>query len=75
MGKTLDEAFVYMRAYRIDKKREDGPEPAEPDGVDIGDAFEVFAGHSQVGQILEVEVAGTESQRVHIHVRYRRLRL
>lgn len=38
------------------------PEPAEPDGVRIGDAFEVFARHGQVGEVLEAEVGGTVSQ-------------
>lgn len=50
------------------------PEPAEPDGVGIGDAFEVFARHGQVGEVLEAEVGGTVSQRVHVNIRHRRRR-
>lgn len=52
----------------------EGPEPGEPDGVGIGDAFEVFTGHGQVGEVLEAEVGGTVSQRIHVHIRHRRRR-
>ena len=34
--------------FGLKKKKKNGnikPEPAEPNGVGIGDAFEVFAGH------------------------------
>lgn len=51
-----------------------GPEPVGPNGVRIGDAFEVFAGHAHVGEVLEAEVGGTVSQRVHVHIRHRRRR-
>lgn len=44
------------------------PEPTLPDGIRIGNSFEGFAGHGQVGEVLKVEVAPALGQRVGVHV-------
>lgn len=44
------------------------PVEALPDGVGICDLFEIVAGHGEVGEVLDAEVAGALSQRIHVQI-------